>query len=40
MLQNGGMGAMNGEKAKMARRQTETTYLRAVLIWLQGYWTE
>ena len=21
----------------MARRQTETTYLRAVLVWLQGY---
>jgi hypothetical protein len=33
-------GATNGEKAKMARRQIETTYLRAVLIWLQAYWAE
>ncbi len=33
-------GARNGEKAKMARRQTEATYLEAILVWLQGYWTE
>jgi len=33
-------GATNGEKAEMARRQIETTYLRAVLIWLQAYWAE
>jgi hypothetical protein len=28
-----------GTKPKMARRQTETTYLKAVLFWLQEYWT-
>jgi hypothetical protein len=27
-------------EAKMARRQKEITYLRVLLIWLQGYWTE
>jgi hypothetical protein len=26
-------------KAKMAQRQTETTYLTALLLWLQEYWT-
>ena len=24
----------------MARRQTERTYLKAVLLWLQQYWTD
>jgi hypothetical protein len=28
-----------GTSQKMARRQTETTYLKAVLFWLQEYWT-
>ena len=27
-------------KAKMARRQTETNYLKEVLVWLKQYWTE
>jgi hypothetical protein len=27
-------------KAKMARRQTETTYLQAVWLWLREYWTD
>jgi hypothetical protein len=40
MRQNGRMGPGMGRKPKMAWRQTETTYLRAILIWLQGYWAE
>jgi hypothetical protein len=27
-------------KAEMARRQTETTYLQAVWLWLREYWTD
>jgi len=29
-----------GEMPKMARRQTETTYLKEILLWLREYWTE
>ena len=32
-------GATKWGLTKMARRQTETTYLKAVLFWLQEYWT-
>jgi hypothetical protein len=28
------------EKPKMARRQTETTYMRAVIQWLSAYWND
>jgi hypothetical protein len=25
--------------SQMARRQTEATYLKAILLWLEEYWT-
>ena len=35
-----GRGATKWGQAKMARRQTETNYLKEVLVWLKQYWTE
>jgi hypothetical protein len=30
----------NRGQANMARRQTETTYLKEALLWLRRYWTD
>jgi hypothetical protein len=38
-VQKNQRGATHRDKPKMAQRQTETPYLKAVLFWLQEYWT-